>query len=202
MDKEDKVWFDGVYPYFRMLKKINELLLLLKENNPKMEEQEDNFLELTSELLRLIPYKIEYDKDEDIITGIKLLKSDGIMLLSEYLNDIESDYDIILKDNFVELVQIIKIRNKYIHEPHNIRCVCFTCGSNNTDACFEYRETIYELNTEKLVEIIKKLNDVYKKIELKFLNKVNELEENEKNHSYILNMKNNYFKDYNSKLNK
>ena len=81
MDKEDKVWFDGVYPYFRMLKKINELLLLLKENNPKMEEQEDNFLELTSELLRLIPYKIEYDKDEDIITGIKLLKSDGIMLL-------------------------------------------------------------------------------------------------------------------------
>lgn len=202
MDKEDKVWFDGVYPYFRMLKKINELLLLLKENNPKMEEQEDNFLELTSELLRLIPYKIEYDKDEDIITGIKLLKSDGIMLLSEYFNNIESDYTNILNDNFAELIQIIKIRNKFIHEPHNIKCVCFTCGGNNTYACFKYKDTILELDTERLIEIIKKLNDVYKKIELKFLNKVNELEENEKNHSYILNMKNNYFKDYNSKLNK
>lgn len=202
MADEDKIWFNGIYPYFRMLKRINELLLLLKENNTNMEEQEDNFLELTSVLIRLIPYKLEYDRNKNIITGIKLIKSDGILLLGEYLNDIERDYDKILKNNFVELVQIIKIRNKYIHEPHNIKCVCFTCGGNNAYACFKYKETNYELNTEKLVEIIKKLNDVYKKIELYFLYKVNELEEKDKDHPYILNMINNYFKDYNSNLNK
>ena len=201
MNDEDKIWFNGIYPYFRMLRKINELLLLLMQNNPQMEEQENIFLEITSELLRLLPYKLEYKKDKKEITGIKLLMNDGILLLSKYLNNIESDYNMILKDNFDELVQTIRIRNKYIHEPHNIKCVCFTCGGNNTYAGFEYKEDFLELNTEKLIEIVKKLNDIYKKIEIQFLDKVNELSEIDKNHPYILNMINNYFKDYNSKLN-
>ena len=44
MKEEDKIWFNGVYPYFRMQKEINNLLILLKKFNTDMEEQEDNFI--------------------------------------------------------------------------------------------------------------------------------------------------------------
>ena len=57
MREEDKIWFNGVYPYFRMQKEINNLLILLKKFNTDMEEQEDNFLKLTTELLRILPLR-------------------------------------------------------------------------------------------------------------------------------------------------
>ena len=65
MKEEDKIWFNGVYPYFRMQKEINNLLILLKKFNTDMEEQEDNFLKLTTELLRILPFKIDVDKKDN-----------------------------------------------------------------------------------------------------------------------------------------
>lgn len=200
MNDEDKIWFSGIFPYFRMLKRINELLILLISNNPNMEEQEDNFLDLTTELLRILPFKLIKDVDTKEVTGIELLKKDGILLLKEYFNDLEKDYNDIINNNFIELVQIIKIRNKFVHEPHNIKCVCFSCGGKHAYVGFEYKEEYLELNTDYLIEIIKELNIVFEKIKIKFESKVSELDEKDKEHPYILNLFNNYFENYNSNL--
>lgn len=202
MNEEDKIWFSGVYSYFRMQKEINNLLILLKKFNPNMEEQEDNFLRLTTELLRILPFKLEVDKkDNSIITGIYLLVNDGILLLSKEFSFLENDYNNIINTYFVDLVQIIKVRNKYIHEPHNIKCTMFLCGGKNAKAGFKYKEEYYELNTDSLIKIIKEINCVFRKIQTKFEDVVERLNEKDKNHPYIENMKNNYFLDYNNILN-
>lgn len=200
INEEDRIWFNGIYPYLRMLKKINKLLILLIRDNTSIEEQEDNFLELTSELLRILPFKLEIDNKTKTIIGIKILTTDGILLLKEYFEDLEKDYTNIVNTNFVELVETIKIRNKYIHEPHNIKCVYFSCGGNNTHACFEYKRQHFELNTDLLIKLIIELNNVFEKIKLKFKNKVDELNDEEKSHPYIQNILNNYWKNYNSEL--
>lgn len=198
--KKDNLWFNGIYPYFKMLKKINELLILLIENNTNIEEQEDRFFDLTSELMRILPFKLERDKKTNIIVKIELQEDAGILLLKKYFRDLEKDYKNIVDTNFVELVQIIKIRNKYIHEPHNIKCVCFACGQKNTIAGFKYKKEYLELNTKSLLEIIKELNTTFEKIKIKFKDEVNKLNEEDRNHPYVLNILNNYFEDYNNVL--
>ena len=201
MKEEDKIWFNGVYPYFRMQKEINNLLILLKKFNTDMEEQEDNFLKLTTELLRILPFKIDVDKkDNSIITGIHLLMNDGILLLNNYFPYLKNDYNNIINTYFIDLVQIIKIRNKYIHEPHNIKCTMFLCGGNNDKAGFKYKEEYYELNTDSLIKIIKEINIVFNKIKEKFRNKVDELSDEEQSHPYIQNVFNYYFENYNKDI--
>lgn len=198
MNQKDKIWVNGIYPYFRILKRINNLLVLLIKENYNMEQQEDVFLELTSELLRILPFKLEQNKET--IIGIKLLNKSGILLLEKYFKDLNNDYVQIINDNFVSLVQIIKIRNKYIHEPHNIKCICFICGGKSTRAGFKYKNENLDLNTDSLVKIIREINCVFYKIQIKFEKYINNLDEDEQNHPYILNMKNNYLLDYNKKL--
>lgn len=201
MKEEDKIWFNGVYPYFRMQKEINNLLILLKKFNTDMEEREDNFLKLTTELLRILPFKIDVDKkDNSIITGIHLLMNDGILLLNNYFPYLKNDYNNIINTYFIDLVQIIKIRNKYIHEPHNIKCTMFLCGGNNAKAGFKYKEEYYELNTDSLIKIIKEINKVFEKIKEKFRNKVDELSDEEQSHPYIQNVFNYYFENYNKDI--
>lgn len=192
MNKKDKVWFNGIYPYFRMLKKINKLLVLQVNLTPHLEKQEDNFFELTSELLRILPFKIDMEK-----MTIQLLKKDGILLLKDYFDDLENDYESIVNDNFKTLFQIIKIRNKYIHEPHNIKCVDFSYSRGHTRAGFKYKNEYFELGTEEIIKIVEGLNNTFEKIQIKCKNKVAELDEKDKDHPYILNLIDNYFMDYN-----
>ena len=201
MNSEDKVWCNGIYPYFRILKRINELLILLIKESYDIEQKEDFFLELTSELLRVLPFKLEYDKKSKIITGIKLLDNSGILLLEKYFKDLKNDYTQIINDNCIALIQIIKIRNRYIHEPHNIKCICFVCGCNSTRAGFEYKNEKLDLNTDSLIKIIKEINSIFRKIQIKFEKYVEKLEEKDKVHPYVLNMKKNYLLDYNKNLN-
>ena len=198
MNKEDKIWLEGIYPYFRILKKINELLIQLKNDNIEIEAIEDDFLELSSEMLRLLPYKLDYD--EGTICGIDVIGENGILLLDKYFGFIKINYDKITKEYFTELSQIIIIRNKYIHEPHNIKCVCFTFGKNDSYACFKYKNKSFSINTNKLTNIIKDINDVFQKIKIKFLNEIEKLESKDKDHPYIINIITNYFDNYNSNL--
>ena len=200
MDSVEKIWLNGIYPYFRILKRINELLIMLIKENYSIEQQEDCFLELTSELLRILPFKLERDEKSKMITEIKLLDKSGILLLKKYFKDLKEDYTQIINNNFVSLVQIIKIRNKYIHEPHNIKCICFVCGGNSARAGFKYKNEKLDLNTDSLIKIIKEINSVFIKIKIKFEKYVEKLDEKDKNHPYVLNMKKNYLLDYNKNI--
>ena len=155
---------------------------------------------MTSELLRILPFKLERDEKSKVITEIKLLDKSGILLLKKYFKDLKEDYTQIINNNFVSLVQIIKIRNKYIHEPHNIKCICFVCGGNSARAGFEYKNEKLDLNTDSLIKIIKEINSVFKKIKIKFEKYVEKLDEKDKIHPYVLNMKKNYLLDYNKNI--
>lgn len=197
MKEEDKIWMNGVYPYFRIQKEINNLLILLKKFNTNIEEQEDNFFKLSTELLRILPFKLVHEKDINIVTGINLLTGDGILLLKNYFPYLENDYKHIINNYFVDFVQIVKIRNKYMHEPHNINCTMFVCSGNNAMAGFKYKKNYYGLNTDSLIKIVKEINIVFNKIKEDFKNKVNELSSEEKANPYIQNVFDNYYDDYN-----
>lgn len=194
MNDEDKVWFNGIYPYFRMLKRLNELIIILTNNNYNIELQEDYFFEFTNEFMRILPYKVSKEKNE-----IELQKDDGIMLLKKYFLFLEKDYDNILNNNFAILNEIIKIRNKFIHEPHNIKCVCSTWGRKTSQVIFKYKSEFFELDTDRLIKIIAALNITFGKIKDMFFEKVNELEEKDKDHPYILNVSKYDFNSYNRK---
>lgn len=168
MNEEDREWFNGIYPYLRMLVKMNYMLDDLVKFDKSIENKVDIFFDLSSELMRLLPYKLEYDKNTGIIMKIDLLTNDGILLLRRHFDNLENDYQKMIDKYFVDLVQIIKIRNKYIHEPHNIQCDCFLFGDNHAYAGFKYKKEDYELNTNSLIEIVHSLNNTFKEIEKKF----------------------------------
>ena len=191
MNEEDREWFNGIYPYLKMLVKINyKLDELVKDNNDEkvIEHEADIFFDLSSELIRLLPFKLDYDESKEVTMGITLVKKDGILLLKNHFDEIENDYKEIIDKYFADLVQIIKIRNKYIHEPHNIKCDCFVFGRDHAYASFKYKEENYELSTDSLVEIVDQLNNSFKKIEKKFKLKINDLDIIERDHPYIKNV--------------
>lgn len=63
MGKENE-WISFIYTYFRMLEKINNTLKITINNNTDMreDEKEDNFFEITTQLLRLIPFTVNDGK--------------------------------------------------------------------------------------------------------------------------------------------
>lgn len=119
MENETTKFLNNLYPYFKMSDKINNVLTKVirsnKDNNSY--QYEELFYNITSELLRLLPYKYN-EKDKSIILDNK----SGILLLTDKIDYIENKYKKILNfDRFHDVLKDIhKIRNKYIYEPHNI----------------------------------------------------------------------------------
>lgn len=83
MDKFD--WINSIYKYFIILDRINKQFKFLIRTM-EYEEIEEHFFYLSTELLRLIPFT-ENKKDNSIFLNLK----DGICLLKEHINFIESD---------------------------------------------------------------------------------------------------------------
>ena len=119
MESENRKFLNNLYPYFKMLDNINNDLTKVIRSNTDNDpyQNEELFYNITSELLRLLPYK--YIEKEDIII---LDSKSGILLLADRIDYIREKYNKILNfDRFHDVLKDIhKIRNKYIHEPHNI----------------------------------------------------------------------------------
>lgn len=159
MDKFD--WINIIYKYFIILDRINKQFKFLIRTM-EYEEIEEHFFYLTTELLRLIPFT-ENKKDNSIFLNLK----DGICLLKEHINFIESDLKKILQENTKTLLKIKKIRNKYEHEPHNVNGVFSTGHSSFSAMGFYCRNELVSIDTIELTYIIYDLNKLFDKIEKK-----------------------------------
>ena len=159
MDNFD--WINIIYKYFIILDRINKQFKFLIRTM-EYEEIEEHFFYLTTELLRLIPFT-ENKKDNSIFLNLK----DGICLLKEHINFIESDLKKILQENTKTLLKIKKIRNKYEHEPHNVNGVFSTGHSSFSAMGFYCRNELVSIDTIELTYIIYDLNKLFDKIEKK-----------------------------------
>ena len=159
-----------VYPYFKILKTINDNLTLLINNNVESLPyvNEELFYQISSDLIRLLPYKIPRERQSntpiydrayiDDTCGIALLKSDLPML--------NNDYELIIKNKkCLEVLEIVRIiRNKYIHEPHNVQFAFSVGGKTSCSMGLSYKDKLYSVSTIWLTNIVCELNTVFQKI--------------------------------------
>ncbi len=193
MDKFD--WINSIYKYFIILDRINKQFKFLIRTM-EYEEIEEYFFYLSTELLRLIPFT-ENKKDNSIFLNLK----DGICLLKEHINFIESDLKKILQENTKTLLKIKKIRNKYEHEPHNVNGAFSTGHSSFSAMGFYCRNELVSIDTMELTYIIYDLNKLFDKLK-KYILEIyeNNIEKLDRfNLEYVEKIKNYDFTKYNKK---
>lgn len=175
MDEDTRIFLEGVYPYFRILEKINEgFLRLIKENiDNEPCERLDILYVILSDLMRVFPIRCTYNSE----TKQKEYEVDidsGILLLREYIPFILESYnEILLEAGSFELFNTIaKVRNKYTHEPHNIRFK-FSLGSvKDYSVTVVYKGEVLTISTYQLIKIIIKLNSIFEDIKKLYLQKI------------------------------
>lgn len=159
---DDLQYLESLYPYFKMLDNINKSLNKIIKNNERQELyiNEELFYDISSELLRLMPYRV--NENNEII----LKNKDGIFLLSNKLPYIKEKYDKIL--NFAKykkvLCDIAMVRNKYIHEPHNISFAFSVGGKTSFSMGLYYKNRLLSISSITLSPIIYYLNDIFNTI--------------------------------------
>ena len=146
-----------------MLDNINNDLTEIIRNNANNDiyKKIELFYNITSELLRLLPYK--YIKEEDKIV---LDNKSGILLLSDKVDFLEEKYTKILtfSEYHKVLMDMHKIRNKYIHEPHNISCAFSVGGASICFMGLYYKTQLLSISSVTLSPIVYYLNKVFDKI--------------------------------------
>ena len=163
MENKNTRFLNALYPYFKMLYNINKDLTKVIKNNKDNDpyQNEELFYNITSELLRLFPYKY-CEKDNSLLLDNK----SGILLLSDNIDYLENKYNKILNyDRFHEVLKDIhKIRNKYIHEPHNISYVFSVGGDSICSMGLYYKTQLLSISTISLAPIVYYLNRVFEMI--------------------------------------
>lgn len=171
--KEEIKFLNDLYPYFKMLDNINNDLTKVMKNNKDNDyyQNEELFYNITSELLRLLPYKY-IEKDDKL----ELDKKSGILLLNKKIDYIEEKYRKIIDfDEFHDVLKDInKIRNKYIHEPHNISYAFSVSGTSVCSMGLYYKTQLLSISSVSLTPIVYYLNKIFEMIKndaMKFIEK-------------------------------
>lgn len=195
MTEEENILLKNLYPYFKLLISINEKLLDMKINISKYQGDpyymSENIFLMSSDLLRLLPLTKHKNENQ-----ILLDSNSGILLLrnSLDLNFIENDFSKILNNNYEFLLKLKLIRNKYEHEPHNIRW-CMTMGNEKDyKISFKYKyfneidlkgENTYTINIYEIEKIVISLNLTFIRLKNIVIEMTNSFENNDiKNYMY------------------
>jgi len=151
----------GLYPYFRILNKINKNLTSLMRvySNNKPYDNQEKFYYITSELIRLLPYKEENNK-------LVLDHKSGILLLWKSNKNINHYYSLIINNEAYNktLKNVLKIRNKFIHEPHNVSCVFYQNTTSIYSIGVYYKTNLLCVSTISLAPIIYYINRMFEEI--------------------------------------
>jgi len=175
MKSEEIKFLNNLYPYFKMLDNINNDLTKVirsnKDNDPY--QNEELFYNITSELLRLLPYKY-IEKEDKIVLDTK----SGILLLTNQINYIEEKYTkILIFDRFHDILKDIhKIRNKYIHEPHNISYAFSVGGTSICSMGLYYKNQLLSISSVSLAPIVYYLNRIFEMIKTDVIKLINQSE--------------------------
>ena len=162
MDEKTREFLDGVYPYFQILENINTNLLQLintcTDNQPY--QNEELFYQIASDLIRLYPYD-QRRKDIKLDCGILLLRKHIPFLKNEYCRMLTN------KQCIKALDAIVKVRNKYEHQPHNLRFGFSICGNSSCTMTICYKEKSWTMSAINLTNIVYDLNNIFDKISIK-----------------------------------
>ena len=168
MDETTLEFLECVFPYFKMLEKINEDFLRLLKDHQKNTPYENTELlyGIASELTRLVPAKYSDPIGEEYLCKLEKIKNDGLLLLKKDIPFLLDDYKQLLANNMYanELRNIKIIRNKYEHEPHNMRFICSVGDKCMFTIGMEYKNETLIVGTSILIQIIYKLNEIFDKI--------------------------------------
>ena len=203
----DKISINGIGVYFWILENINNKLIeLIKFNENKPEIIGDLFFYLAIELNRIIQYKYDKVKNDYVLET-----KGGILKLKKSFRFLVKDYIELFKKYKSDLITVKKIRNKFQHEPHNIRWKAYVGNNKSKDITFaneEYYikqvngvlskneqrkieegriELEWDINTEQLINLIVELNEIFIKIQKQINNKSKEIKDMN-DHPYIRRM--------------
>lgn len=170
MDIEIKEYLSNLFTYMSIMDSINKKLNKLIKNNIKNSPEKNMslFYDLVSETMRIMPYS--YNEKKNVL----YLKDDGILLLKNKLSYIEQDYKKILEKKSLKksLINIYNVRNKFMHEPHNLSFGFSVGGQISYSIGINYKNELQELSTIDLQVIVKELNLIYEKIKQEFISTV------------------------------
>ena len=197
MDEETRELLNGIFVYAEILNHTNRMFQeLINQNTEKqLNENERLFYEISSEIMRLIPIKkvrgVEGVLRIDTESGILLLKDDIPFLLEDYNR-------IIQNEKYVKiLLDMSKIRNKFIHEPHNIQAGFYVGGKTSCSMGLSYKNELCSISTITITYIIYELNLIFEKLKELFLKKADECGDRYKEYPCYQTMGTYNFKKYN-----
>lgn len=197
MDIVTKETLNGIAVYAKILNDINlKFHVLIEDNTEKLfHENEQLFYEIISEIMRMIPVKKKRGSEEivglDSKSGILLLQMEVSFLLEDYQRIINSDINkMILQDMSI-------VRNKFIHEPHNINAAFYVGGKTSCSMGLYYKDRLCSVSTLKLNNIIYELNKVFDKLKTFFAEEVDRCGEQYKEYPCYVAMMNYDFRKYN-----
>lgn len=197
MDIVTKETLNGIVVYAKILNDINLKFHILIEDNieKQFHENEQLFYEVISEIMRMIPIKKDKGSPQivglDSNSGILLLRTEVDFLLEEYQRIINNDiYRIILQD-------ISIVRNKFIHEPHNVNAAFYVGGKTSCSMGVYYKDRLCSVSTLKLNNIIYELNTIFDKLKTFFSEEVDKCGEQYKEYPCYVAMMNYDFRKYN-----
>ena len=171
MDAETRELLNGIVVYAEMLNNINMKFHRLIEENTENQfhENEQLFYEIISEIMRVLPIKKTQDGNAiagpDIKSGILLFQTEIPFLLEDYQRLVNNEvYKKILLD-------MSTVRNKFMHEPHNIRASFYVGGKTSCSMGLYYKDRLCSVSTIKMTNIIYELNAIFDKLKRFFLEK-------------------------------
>ena len=174
MINDNKINLKDYYPYFKMLYNVNDALTKLKQNNvsSSIYENEELFYTITSELMRLLPYKRRREDGE-----LALDEKSGILLLSYKKDYFKDRYNKIISfDSFSKVLNdVLTIRNKYIHQPHNISCAFSVGGTSNCSMGLYYKSRLLSISTISLMPVVYYLNKTFNYIKKEIIDNADDL---------------------------
>lgn len=186
MDKKTRKFLEGVYPYFMILdnanKKLLELMSMGYDNS--LHEAEELFYQILSDLIRLFPIKIPMkvesvdcgDSKQKDYENAKVDANSSILLLKEHIPFLTEKYNMLLVNvHFVKAMDVmVRVRNKCEHEPHNIRLNSMVGGNGYCSMYVHYKNEELPMSTDILANILYDLNQVFEKIKILYMKKIEE----------------------------
>ena len=169
IEEQAKMLVESTYPYFRILETINNNLLKLVHTNSDClpYENEELFYQIASDLVRLLPYKIPWKDNMPDFKNAHIDNKSGIVLLKSMVPFLYDEYKKMLMNPkcLKALHSILVIRNKYVHEPHNIHFGFSVGGKTSCSMGLFYKNKSYSISTIWLTNIIYDLNQTFIKLQ-------------------------------------
>lgn len=207
MEIEKRKFLEGVYPYFVILDNLNiELLQLIRQNTEnQLHENQELFYKICSDLIRLYP--IKFDKNSDGSRAIETAhidKGTGILLLSKYIPFLQDEFNRLIKDEkcTVAFSEILTIRNKYTHEPHNMRFSYYIGGDTSCTIGMYYKDKSLSISTIWLTNILCELNLIFERIKDLYMDVISKCDDKYKEYPCCMKIYNCHLSKYNEYYNK